>query len=78
MSWQKIRKHNVPYWVIRRKRNHVRGRTYLYARKNGVWHKKLKSEWDYNVRPWEYIAVGFVSTLLAALISGIVLYWVFG
>ena len=77
MTWKTISNNKVPRWVLRKRRAHVRGRTYLYKKRGNKWQKRLKGEWDNKIKPWQYVLVGFISALAAALISGIILYWFF-
>lgn len=78
MTWKIISNHKVPRWVLRKRRTHVRGRTYLYRKRGNKWQRRLKNEWEDRIGVWQYILIGFLSMLIAALISGIVLYWFFG
>ena len=77
MSWEKIPNHKVPRWVKRKKRAHIKGRNYLYRKRGKTWQKRLKDEWNDKFSPWQYVLIGFVSALVAALISGIILYYLF-
>ena len=78
MTWKTIPNHKVPRWVLRKKRAHVRGKTYLYRKRGNKWQRRLKGEWEDRIGVWQYILIGFLSMLIAALISGIILYWFFG
>ena len=78
MSWKKLQNHKVPGWVRRKKRAHVAGKTYLYRKRGKIWQRRLKDQWLDDIAGWKFILVGFISTLAAAIISGIVLYYFFG
>ena len=78
MPWKKLPNHRVSNWVKKKRRNHVKGRTYLYRKRGNEWQRKLRGEWDNKIEWWQYVLVGFISALVAALISGIVLYFIFG
>ncbi len=77
MPWKKISNHKVPRWVKRKNRAHVRGRTYLYRKRGDEWQRKLKADFEDKIEWWQYVLVGFVSALAAAVIAGIVLYYYF-
>ena len=77
MPWKKILNHRVPRWVKSKRRAQVKGRTYLYRKRGNKWQRKLRGEWDNKIEWWQYVIVGFISALAAAVISGVVLYWMF-
>ncbi len=73
MSWKKLSKHKVPRWVIKKRRDHVRGRTYLYRKRSNEWQRKLKSEWEDKNPWWVYMLI----TILAAVVAGVILNYFF-
>ena len=71
MAWKNIPNYKVPKWVKRKKHNYVKGRTYLYRRRDRVWQKKLRNEWDDKTPWWMYILM----TVIATIIASIVIKW---
>lgn len=74
MVWEKLQKDKVPNWVRKNSKPYLKGKTFLYKRIDGEWYRKFRSEWVSPIPLWQYILVGFVSTLLAGIIVAFVIY----